>query len=67
MDNPCVRDCPKRSATCHSSCPEYAKFNQYNQMRREESRMKTILFDRSPSQKARFKKNTMERLRKGTR
>lgn len=25
-DNPCKRDCPKRSPTCHIDCPEYAKF-----------------------------------------
>jgi hypothetical protein len=67
MDNPCIRDCPKRSAICHSSCPEYAKFDQYNQMRRKERHLKTILSDHSPSQEARFKKNTIERLRKGTR
>lgn len=67
MKNPCVRDFPKRSATCHSSCPEYAKFDQYNQMRRKESHMEAILSDFSPSQEAIFKKNTIERLRKGTR
>jgi hypothetical protein len=67
MDNPCVRDCPRRSATCHSSCTEYEKFDQYNQMRREERYLKTILLDYSPSQEARFKKNTMERLRKRAR
>lgn len=67
MKNPCVRDCPRRSATCHSSCPEYAKFDQYNQMRREERRLKTILLNHSPSQEARFRKNTMERLRERAR
>ena len=25
-DNPCKRDCPKRSPTCHVSCPEYAEY-----------------------------------------
>ena len=54
MKNPCVRDCPRRSATCHSYCPEYAKFDQYNQMRRQESHMKTILSDHSPTRYANF-------------
>lgn len=25
-DNPCKRDCPKRSPTCHINCPEYAEY-----------------------------------------
>ena len=25
-DNPCKRDCPKRSPTCHAVCPEYAEY-----------------------------------------
>ena len=27
-DNPCKRDCPKRSPTCHGSCPEYADYRE---------------------------------------
>lgn len=29
MENPCKRDCPRRSPTCHSSCPDYAKYKRY--------------------------------------
>ena len=65
MDNPCVKDCPRRSATCHSSCPEYAKFDQYNQMRREESRMKTILFDRSPFTKGEIQEKHYGKVKEG--
>lgn len=25
-DNPCKRDCPKRSPTCHIACPNYAEY-----------------------------------------
>lgn len=25
-DVPCQRDCPRRSPTCHASCPDYAEF-----------------------------------------
>ena len=24
--SPCVGDCPRRSATCHAGCPDYAAF-----------------------------------------
>lgn len=27
-DNPCKPDCPKRSPTCHVSCPEYALYKE---------------------------------------
>lgn len=27
-DNPCKRDCPKRSPTCHGSCPDYADYKE---------------------------------------
>ena len=26
VDNPCVKDCPERSATCHADCEKYARF-----------------------------------------
>lgn len=26
MRNPCKRTCPRRTATCHGSCPDYAIF-----------------------------------------
>lgn len=27
-DNPCRRDCPRRSPTCHASCPDYADYKE---------------------------------------
>lgn len=26
MNNPCVKDCPRRSPACHGSCEKYAAF-----------------------------------------
>lgn len=26
IPNPCKKDCPKRSSTCHANCPDYALF-----------------------------------------
>lgn len=36
MKQPCVRNCPNRSGTCHKTCPEWkeyeaAKFEEYKQ------------------------------------
>ena len=32
---PCKPDCPKRSVTCHGSCPDYAAYDARNQARRD--------------------------------
>lgn len=29
MENPCRKDCPRRSPTCHSDCPDYEKYRRY--------------------------------------
>ena len=34
-DNPCKRDCPKRTATCHATCPEYKKYAAKKKRERE--------------------------------
>lgn len=28
LDNPCKPNCPERSQTCHSTCPDYIKFRK---------------------------------------
>lgn len=33
--NPCKKDCPKRSATCHSTCKEYLEFFENNREENE--------------------------------
>lgn len=42
MKNPCVRDCPKRSSTCHSECKDYLDFREENNERGKEQRKKAI-------------------------
>lgn len=34
-ENPCKPDCPKRTPTCHSDCPEYVAFEILNGIERE--------------------------------
>lgn len=29
MENPCRKDCPRRSPVCHSSCPDYPKYKKF--------------------------------------
>lgn len=36
VDNPCVKDCPERSATCHAYCEKYARFAAWCERRRKE-------------------------------
>lgn len=36
VENPCARDCPDRTATCHAECEKYARFFAW----REEQRKK---------------------------
>lgn len=33
---PCTRDCPKRSATCHSECIEYIEYAEAKEEERNE-------------------------------
>lgn len=39
-DNPCVRECPRRSGKCHSSCPDYKTYRETidheNKLRRDD-------------------------------
>ena len=27
-ENPCAPDCPRRSSTCHGSCPDYSLYKK---------------------------------------
>ena len=29
MENPCYKECPRRSLTCHSFCPDYDKYRKF--------------------------------------
>ena len=35
MKIPCAPDCPRRSATCHGSCPDYAAYVAWRKEVRE--------------------------------
>ena len=35
MTNPCAKDCPDRSPTCHGSCERYAAFAAYREQIRQ--------------------------------
>lgn len=35
VENPCTKDCPERSITCHSECKRYFKFQDYNRRMKE--------------------------------
>ena len=61
---PC-KDCEKRYSGCHSKCPEYIKYHEFNERRNASKRLEAVLSDASPSQESRIKKNTLERMRRG--
>ena len=55
LENPCKRDCPKRSSTCHSDCEKYFIYDLLNESERnrrfQESQRKDDLFKSSRSYK----------------
>ena len=59
-DNPCKRDCPERSATCHIEC---AKYNEWHDKRSAELRdiykkkdLERKMLDYEVSRKEKFKR-----------
>jgi hypothetical protein len=64
MKVPC-KDCTKRVLGCHSWCPDYQKYHEENVKHNEEKLKETLLHDHSPSQAHRFKKVTIDRMRRG--
>ena len=36
MDIPCVKDCPRRTAECHGSCLDYARYAAWREEARKE-------------------------------
>ena len=42
MTNPCKRDCPDRSATCHAECIKYLDFYAWCKQEREQARQQRI-------------------------
>ena len=56
----CKRDCPRRSPTCHASCPEYLEYAAENerirQKRAAEQRLSDAFHDISQLPRPRRKK-----------
>ena len=50
-ENPCVPDCPRRSSTCHGSCPDYSLYKKsldlYNETVRNSREVPRIEFTKS--------------------
>lgn len=67
MKNPCVKDCPKRNASCHCNCPEYAEFEKFNARRRELIHMSNIQNDCSPGKEAQIRRSLILQMQKGRR
>lgn len=36
MKNPCKKDCPDRSPTCHQTCTDYLEFFEYRRRENEQ-------------------------------
>ena len=45
MKNPCRRDCPGRSPTCHAEGDDYLAFNEHNQKRNHKRRQESEIND----------------------
>ena len=37
---PCKRDCPMRTESCHSTCPDYKKYADFKAWQREQRKRK---------------------------
>jgi len=35
VDNPCVKECPDRTSTCHGTCERYIRFAAWREEERE--------------------------------
>ena len=56
-DNPCKRDCPKRSPTCHGSCPDYADYKErLNKENAERQKIRDTQRRLDDAQVARYRK-----------
>lgn len=60
IPNPCKPDCPRRSATCHGNCPDYADFrrakDEYNQKVYKAKQEQNLKFSRTENKHARLDK-----------
>lgn len=59
MRNPCKRDCPLRTGTCHATCKEYFDYAAWCEERRKHNRKNGIVYN--------YIKDSVEASRKVTR
>lgn len=49
MQSPCLKNCSKRSVTCHSHCKDYldwkSKLNKYNEQKRKDKKAESVATD----------------------
>ena len=45
MKNPCKKDCPGRSPTCHAECEAYLAFNEHNKKKNAKQLMQSRIND----------------------
>lgn len=43
MKQPCAKDCPDRTATCHGTCPKWAEWEAYKEKLYDERIQKRII------------------------
>ena len=51
MKNPCVKECPDRSPTCHAECEKYAEFAAWCEEERENRAKRNALKSAGPGLK----------------
>lgn len=45
MKNPCKKDCPDRSSTCHAECEKYLAFHEHNKREHAKNLMQSRIND----------------------
>ena len=45
MKNPCVKDCPGRSPTCHAECEAYLAFHEHNKAKNHKQLQQSLVND----------------------
>lgn len=48
--NPCRKDCPKRSSSCHGTCKEYKDWKEEQAVAKEKARQDSLGYPRSYGQ-----------------
>lgn len=57
MKQPCDRKCPRRTAVCHATCPNYAEFVIDNENKKKAERLEGEISEFEIGRYERFKKS----------